>query len=360
MKPKRARTTYNPIANNRVKENSMKRLLIYIMLILTAGLLSADSVAVLEEIMKPDRVFSDKDNLYITEGVNVFIYSLKDYTLKKQFGKKGEGPQEFATGRMGLQGVTIDAQTDKLVISSMGKVSLFDKNGSFIIETKLVGGFRGGSDFQPLGEHFAHIGFASEDKSFFQVINLTDAKYNKVKELLRVKSPFQRGRSMEAMSRPLTLRTDLTCNQLVADPADGTIVIFDSTGNKLKTITLAIEKTKFTDDHKEKLINYYKNESRFKQFWEFLKDRLEYPAYLPISMGMEASNGKIYILSFIRTEKDSQFLVYDKTGKLLKTKSYPFLYKNFSEPYPYAITNDTLYQLIENEDEEWELHITKI
>jgi hypothetical protein len=37
----------------------------------------------------------DKNQLYITDGASVFIYSLKDYQLQKKFGKRGEAPGEF-------------------------------------------------------------------------------------------------------------------------------------------------------------------------------------------------------------------------------------------------------------------------
>jgi hypothetical protein len=41
------------------------------------------------DILKPEFIQVDGDELFINEGPSIFIYSLKDFKLKKKFGKQG-------------------------------------------------------------------------------------------------------------------------------------------------------------------------------------------------------------------------------------------------------------------------------
>jgi len=71
---------------------------------------------------------------------------------------------------------------------------------------------------------------------------------------------------------------------------------------------------------------------------------------------------KIYILTYKEKDEKFQFLVLDINGKHLKTVFLP-LNKEKDDVFgftPFCIKNGTLYQLIETEDEEWELHATAI
>jgi hypothetical protein len=47
----------------------------------------------------------------------------------------------------------------------------------------------------------------------------------------------------------------------------------------------------------------------------------------------------------------------DMQGKLVKKIFLPVSFMNVLDIYPYTVAGRKLYQLIENEDEEWELHI---
>jgi hypothetical protein len=48
-------------------------------------------------------------------------------------------------------------------------------------------------------------------------------------------------------------------------------------------------------------------------------------------------------------------------GRFIKQVYLPFTYMYGVQPNPVAVKHNTLFQLVENEDEEtWELHATKI
>ncbi len=58
--------------------------------------------------------------------------------------------------------------------------------------------------------------------------------------------------------------------------------------------------------------------------------------------------------------KRVEFFIFDLKGKLEKNIYIPFAFQDALRPYPAAIKNGKLYQLIENDEEEWELHISVI
>ena len=59
----------------------------------------AEKAAVLPELSDPASFHIDGERIYIVERTTIHIYSSKDYTLIKKFGKRGEGPGEFRTGQ---------------------------------------------------------------------------------------------------------------------------------------------------------------------------------------------------------------------------------------------------------------------
>ncbi len=329
--------------------------------LLLCGPLKAEKAATLTEVLKPAAIFVDNDQLYVTEGTSVRIYSLKDFSYKTKFGKEGEGPREFKLNRMGFSPLFLDTQTDRLVISSQQKVSFFSKSGEFIREVKLAGGFGGGTSYQPIGNRFAYLGFATENQTSFISAAQVDHQFKKIKEIIRRKSSFQRGKKMNPFEQTMRIQTDTKCNHIMAYSNSWGVHIFDSEGKEKFTIIPEVEKIKFTGVHKKKMTNFYKTDPRMKRFWDRIQKIVEYPSHLPIIRLAMAVDCKIYVLTYHEKDGNTQLLVYDKNGKLTGKRFLPFIFKSFVEPYPYNIKNGNLYQLIENEDdEEWELHITKI
>ncbi len=76
---------------------------------------------------------------------------------------------------------------------------------------------------------------------------------------------------------------------------------------------------------------------------------------------LDRGAGRFYVMTWKR-DKDKKFemFVYTMDGKPVKKVFIPFVLADPLRPYPFYIYNGRLYQLIENEDEEWELHINKI
>jgi hypothetical protein len=343
-----------------MKKNNSSFIYIAVLLVMTmsAGL-RAEVATTLDDLLKPDALFADKTQLYVGEGANVFIYSLNDYSKIKQFGKEGEGPKEFKVKQFIPLSLFIDTQSDQLIISSLNKVSFFSKSGDFIKEQKVRSNFSM-PNFKLLGKHMVRSGYARRDKVNFSTLVLYDAQLNKVKEVFSAKSTFQRGGKMNPLRRPTQYAADTAANRLFVAPGDGKIYVFNEQGNQTITITPKMEKIRLTDDHKNSIYEYYQTDPRMKRFWNFMKERIEMPSDLPLIHYIKASDAHIYVVTYQRREDSVRVLVYDKTGKLTADAFPAFHYKNFIEAFPFTIKNNKLYQLVENDDEEWELHVTPI
>lgn len=117
---------------------------------------AADS-PLLRELIEPNSIALDGRHIYIPDGTSIYIYDLEDFRLKRRVGRRGEGPREFLLDVVrGAEELFIDVRTPVLLVNSLGKVSLFNKeDGSYIRELKLHGRDR---EFKPLGSGFADPG----------------------------------------------------------------------------------------------------------------------------------------------------------------------------------------------------------
>jgi hypothetical protein len=334
----------------------MKKCTLFLVVMLFTGLgVSAEKV-VLPELLDPNTIAVDKDQIFITDGVSVYIYSLTDFGLKKKFGKKGEGPREFlAPPQTG--GLRLDVQPDYILINSIGKVSYFSRTGEF---QKVIKGKAGFAVYRPLGSQFAGLGFAQDNNLVYTTVNIYDSQLEKVKEIHRQKGFFQMGRKMNPLLKPPGVLTSGTDRIIVNTRIDGIILVFNGKGEKHCTITHDYEKFKLTDEHKKAILHFYKTDPRIKDNWGYIKDKIEFPTAFPEVQSFTVNNNKVYAQTHRREENKAEFFIFDlDNGKFLKKVFLPFADKNpFVEISPYTVNNDVFYQLVENAGKEkWELHI---
>jgi hypothetical protein len=146
-------------------------------------MLYSEKKAALSEIMKPETISVDHNQLYVTEGASIFIYSINDFSQLKKFGKQGQSPQEFALHpRVSL---TLDVSTKDIIANSLGKVSYFTKKGEFIRKIKLMPNFFGSP---PRGKQFLALGQAFEQNALYNTVCLFDENLKKIKEIYRADS----------------------------------------------------------------------------------------------------------------------------------------------------------------------------
>lgn len=329
----------------------MKKIILILLLILAVSFAFAGKVKTLPELSNPDGIYTSENRLAITERTTVYLYSLPDLKHIKTFGKKGEGPQEFK-GRID----SIDMQTDVMVVSSRGKVSFYSKEGEYKKETNAASGYS--SRYTPLGKGFVGNGFVF-DKIVYQTINLYDPALAKIKEIYRKESDIQRTKGIKMFSTAYDFQV-YDNKVFIAGFEDFTITVADQEGNKLNPIKKDYQRLKFSDDHKRQVYEFIKSNPETKPRFEWFKNQLIFPSYLPAIRYIYADNRMIYIQTYRMDDKKTEFYVLDLSGEIVKKVFLPIINENIVETYPLSIIGGNVYQLVENEEEEWDLHVIPV
>ncbi|MGD2088267.1 MAG: hypothetical protein PVH61_18965 [Candidatus Aminicenantes bacterium] len=333
----------------------IKRWLILVLFISVSISLWGKKLAQLPDISRPYQLWVDNQQFYVTEGASVFIYSLQDFSLKKKFGTAGEGPQEFKIPP-GTPGVLLYPLTDSLVINSLGKISFYKKEGSFIKELKNPAGSMV-SLYCPLGSQFVGLGTISENQSSSYTFNIYDGNLAKIKEFHRLPM-FQRGRMEFPGTPPIFYVSN---NKIIVGGGrdELAIHIFDAKGSEVYSIKREYKRQKLTEDYKKGTFKFFSTNPATKQAFESMKHMITFPDYFPPIQYFFVDDQKIYIQTYKKKEVMDEFFIYDLKGKFLQRLFIPVEYLYGFMPYPIAIKNNTFYQLVENLDgaeEIWELH----
>jgi len=336
----------------------MRKSYIVLALILFAVSLFAAEPIHMPELKRPQKMELDSQQIYINEGATIFIYSLKDFKLKKKFGKEGVGPAEMKP-MPHLDGakVEITVLKDRLSIFSRNKISYFTKKGEFIKEMKAVYGLW----HKPLGDLFIGRGTLVENGINYLTVNLYDHDFKIVKEVCRFESANQRGKKIQGVgSTPSTYLFE--DNKVFIDHRKaGMVHVFDYKGNKLYDITVQPEKVEFTSKDKDAYFTYFSKHPALKDQFHIIKNRLEFPDKYPYYKTLNVADNRLYIQTYKTKDHHSQFLIYDLKGKKLNDVMLPLVAESVSIDYPYVFKDGKLYQLVEDLDqEEWFLHITPI
>jgi hypothetical protein len=320
-----------------------------------------EKVAELPEINKPVGLALDDTQLYVNEIATVFIYSLKNFKFVKKFGRTGQGPQEFQV--LPHVPIGIDVSTDKLIVTSMGKISYYTKQGEFIKEEKALGmALR----LRRYGDKFLGWSFAREEGFSYATVCIFDSKLKKLKEVYRVKDSFQgQGRGYRVLPRVFTYHS-YRDKIIVPGDSDDTIDVFDSNLKKLFSIRIPLEKRRVTAAFKDKLTQYYKTSPETRRIYETMLKPLHWPTYFPVIADFFVDEATIYVMIFKEGregkegQRGNEFFTYDMTGKFKKRVNIPIRYESDLRAFPTLVHKGKLYQLVEDEDKlVWEFHRTE-
>jgi hypothetical protein len=333
-----------------------KKIFISLLMLMSLTICQALAAAAvsLARLSNPKQLLLDNEHIYIVDFPTVFVYSLKDFSLIREFGKQGEGPKEF---KQYINVFFQDIEPNHLVVSSLGKISFYSRNGTYIKEVKL--GF-GGWTFQPLGDKFMGHTLGGTAKEGYKALNIYDSNFNKIKEIYRKEFFFDdsiKKRTLFASN----YRYWTHQNKIYVSAKDDFIIeIFDSTGRPLQPIHLEqYKRVKCTDQHKKSVLDFFRQNPRIRDVFEQFKNHIQFPDYFPAIRDIVIDEGKIFVLTYNRKDGKNEFFIFDLDGKLLQKKFLPIQTLNGVSPYSYYIKNGKLYQLVENEDtEQWELQIT--
>jgi hypothetical protein len=341
----------------------MNRVSIFLVVIFIAVSVFAGDAVTLGELLKADAINVDDKNIVINGGVHVYIYSLKDFKLIKKFGKAGAGPQEFMTiPAAWFPNLFIYLQPDRIFINSLSKISLFSRDGEFIKESKkkMSSPF---NIFIPLGKKYVGLDSTQEENTRYISYSLYDLDMNKEKEFFRTKFPSQPGQKdnplLMGMLKNLVYRR-ASKDKVFIPTLEGIIHVFDNTGKEICVINPQYPKVKFTGEHKTKYDEFFKTSARFKQIYARQQHTIEFPAYFPLLKDYRVDSHNVYIITNKKTGVKHETFIYNHNGKLLAKVQLPLVPQDILEVYPFDIQGGKIYQLVENEDEDWELRTAKI
>lgn len=330
-----------------------KTYLLAIILFLSCGaLIFAKKIADLPHPTTAARPLVAHERLYFKERTTFYIYSMKDFSLEKKYGKEGEGPREFkrALYWTGIRG-------DTFVIQSVQRLSYFTKEGNYIKQINIR---PRAPFFIPMGERFVSLGHASENGILYYSFKLYDANQERLKEVLRYKNHYQRNKSFNAIldlgDWPKYVIYDRKIF-IVNQEKDSILEVFDYDGSKINTIGADLERITLTSKRAKKYDHYFKNLPGLKSYYEEHKRFIKYPRYFPKVRNFHIDNDKVYVLTYKREGPLAQFVIFDMSGKRLEEKMLPLKYRDELFLHQYTIADGKVYQLVENEETEtWELH----
>jgi len=337
----------------------MKKFMVLILLILAvllfavSGSIPLDAVldvmarkaVAFKEIFKPMQIDVDSNHLYVSQLSTVYIYSLEDFQLKNKFGREGEGPQEFKGYAL------LNVQPRALLINSMGKLSFYNKDGTFIKE------MRTGAEIynlKPLGENYVGFGFRvitkKEEGINYKTINLYDSNFKKIKEIFKHELDWQQGKGTRILHLTFVYHT-YGDKLYVAGKNDFVIDVFDKDGNPLFSISQDYQKKKFTKEDKDRILDSVKK-TRSPENFESFKQNARFPEVFPAIHYFHIDNEKIYVKTHKTGDNGAEFFIFDIKGKLIKIKMLPLVDRFAKTNFPYVIKDNKLYQLVENQDTE--------
>jgi hypothetical protein len=343
----------------RTKEKNMKWIIGLLACLMVVPILAATKSVPMTEVLNAQSIIVDQEQVYIVQTPEVFIYSLKDFKLKKKFGKAGEGPQEFKL--FPNMPLLITVEKDDIVAKSMGKLSYYAKDGTFKKEVRVKAGFV--LAMKTLGDQMIGIENIMSNQMRYLGINVYDSNLNKLQQVKKIPDSIQRGKGMRFLNIPQAHADSFVVlgnKFLVAWEKDAKIEVYDAEGKAHDPIKLEAEKIALSDDYKAKVVEFFKNDPRTKPYYQFIKP-VSFPDYFPGVREMRVSDNTLYVFTYMKEKGNVQCYTFDKNLKFKEKIYVPLEEMNITEFYPFAIKSGTLYQMVENLDtESWELQYFKI
>ncbi len=311
---------------------------------------------ILPDLLAPESVAADRHHLYISQREEIFVHSLKDYSLVRHFGRSGEGPLEFKL--MEDKPLRLFVEGPDIVVNSWNKVSFFSKPGTFKTEMRITE--PNSTNYLPLRDHFVAMTSRTRDGNRQRVLALFDPSLKKRKEFFLRNEALQKNGKINILQKSFeyTVYRDFL---VVAADDTFTIFIFNPDGTPRHKISLPNYKRRpFTPGDRQQYIAVVKRNSANSSLYNALKDRLQFPEFFPAIQIIHVSNDKIYAVTWNQSGQTTETLCFDLDGTFLRQISIPLGYQDPFTSCPHTIANQTLYQLIETPDGAWQLHISTL
>lgn len=331
------------------------------------GFIFAKKVATLSPLIYPRKIIVDKNQIFISDYPTIYIYSGTDYKLLKKFGGAGQGPGEFymdtALIHQKEKGLQFYLEPDYVLVNSMGRVSFFSRHGEFRRMIRF-NPFGTGRQFIPMNKYFAAWENVRTRGDMYTAVNLYGPDLKKINEIYQCDFPFIFSTGSPTKVHFFRLEGPIydTYDNKLFTSFSGiqkfAIDVFDENGKNRYAISTDYKKIKLTEND----VRRYKSEFKYlyKRALERNLKNTIFPEYYPAIRHFSIANGKLYVLTFKKEGNKSEFIIFDIKGNLLKKIMLPVAEMNAKRFFPYSIDDDRFYQIVENEDEIWELHVHNI
>jgi hypothetical protein len=319
--------------------------------------LQANKRVPLPDVLKPGRIAVSSSRIFITEQPRIHIYSLKDFKLIKTFGKEGEGPREFKYSPWGPPMVVFPF-SDRLLINSLNKISIFTQDGEFIKEMKAPAF----TVFSPLKNGFVGNPMVpNKNNQSVLAVTIYNSQLEKVKEIHRSDMTVGPGAAFHLPPSSFTHQVYKDKIFVVIGTEGFVIDVFDLEGKKLYRIKKDYTPIPVDKDYENEAMHWFKNESPFRQMIGTMF-KVTFKSHFPAIKDMLVDGDKIFVLTHKESNSKREVIVLDLEGKELKRTFLAFPPEEpFFTSVLYFIRNNTLYTLHEDEEtEEWELHIEEL
>jgi hypothetical protein len=329
----------------------------------------AVKVANLPEVMKPQFIQVDGDELFVVESstCSIYVYSLKDFKLKLKLGKRGEGPGEFKVPP------NIRMISPKSVLATArGKMIWFSRKGKIIKEKTIKKYYW----MTPIKDNYIamvrHIHLQTVSLSLSAV--LLNSQFEEIKELARINDIYRLQHSDQSKDK---VKIYVLQNffgfwfhddkVFIANSQKGFFIdVFDSNGKHLYSIDKNphIEKMKVDDAYKKKMLDYIKIVSKI-VIELYGEKSLIFFEYFPKIRSFRVDEKRIYVTTYKEKDDKHELIILDLKGNILTKLFLPFksqvIDKSFNEFDPWTVHKGMLYEIVTNEETEMsELHKTDL
>ncbi|MCP4215751.1 MAG: hypothetical protein GY765_13945, partial [bacterium] len=138
------------------------------------------------------------------------------------------------------------------------------------------------------------------------------------------------------------------------------IRVYDENGKQTGTIERDCRRLALTEKYKTQVVEHYKTDGWFKQFYHQVIKPVTFPAEYPVIRDLRVADDKVYVITYKANKSGTECLIFDTSGKFLRQAKLQLVERNIRLHFPFDISNGKLYQLVENEDEVWELRTSAI
>ena len=315
-----------------------------------------------EDLIKPFRVVVDDQRIFIAAGPEVYVLDKSDGRLLNRFGKEGEGPGEFKLFPEYAPELDVNAQG--ILASSLGKISLYSPQGNLIWEKKMAG-LPMDRFSRLLEDRIIDQRLIRDGAVLYQAYFLCGMDQSEEREFHRHKYYRQRPTFNPIASGLYVSNVYVHGGEIFlgGEIGSGSVHVYDSGGRPLRVIRPPFDPVPFTAKDKQSWIDSYMSNDEYKQIYERIKDSFAYPDVFPLFQNLVLADGRLYFQTFKRNDAhgENEVVITDLNGKVIRRVWLPFVEYFDYTPNPYTFRDETLYQLVENEDTEvWELHLSEI